>query len=159
MIKAKGSIHMASGSPIEQEEFEHALAKLKDGKYDYYIFDDNANRILPQLKYLNGVVLKTISDQLPTHPPIGALYRYFEKEYAPLHICNINGQRFTYKDLKTEPSTEVSDVIESIIHHAQSEYGIKIPTMEDMKQAEAKELYAGAYQEDWRDYFNTSQNQ
>lgn len=160
MIKLKGVITVAKGTPLTPE-LEDGIAKLKDGDYDFYFFDKKQNRVLPQLKYLNGVVLRAISEQSPTHPPIGALYRYYEQMFAPPHICNINGVRFTYKDLKAEPSDEVNDVIENIIRHAQINFGIQVPTIEDLKQAEAKELYAGAYAEDWKDYFsihtNTSQ--
>ena len=55
-----------------------AFEKLSDGDYTVLIFDDAKNRSLPQLKYLFGVVLKEISEKLPTHPPVDALYRYFE---------------------------------------------------------------------------------
>lgn len=155
MIKKKGTLQVADGTPL-MNELEKAIAGLKDGTYEFYIFDDKQNRVLPQLKYLNGVVLRTISEQLPTHPPIGALYRYFEKEFAPPHFCNINGSTICYRDLKSEPSTEMSDVIEAIIHHAQVVFGIHVPSLEEMKTAAAKELYADAYADAWKDYFNNN---
>ena len=51
-----------------KQEIELAIGNLKDGDYTILIMDDTKNKSLPQLKYLFGVVLKTISEQLPTHP-------------------------------------------------------------------------------------------
>lgn len=48
------------------QELQLAIENLKDGDYTVLIMDDTKNKALPQLKYLFGVVLKTISDQLPT---------------------------------------------------------------------------------------------
>lgn len=158
MIKKKGALEIAEGVPLTQE-LDAAVASLKNGTYTFYLIDEGKNRALPQLKYLNGVVLKTISDNLPTHPPIGALYRYFEKEYAPAHYCNINGERFVYRDLKSEPATEMIDVIEAIIHHAQTIFGIHIPTIEEMKTAESKDLYVDALAETWKDYLINKSHQ
>ena len=69
-----------------KQEIELAIGNLKDGDYTILIMDDTKNKSLPQLKYLFGVVLKTISEQLPTHPPVDALYRYFEEIYKL--VCN-----------------------------------------------------------------------
>ena len=74
-----------------KQEIELAIGNLKDGDYTILIMDDTKNKSLPQLKYLFGVVLKTISEQLPTHPPVDALYRYFEEIYAPIHVCDLPG--------------------------------------------------------------------
>lgn len=75
-----------------KQEIELAIGNLKDGDYTILIMDDTKNKSLPQLKYLFGVVLKTISEQLPTHPPVDALYRYFEEIYAPIHVCDLPGR-------------------------------------------------------------------
>lgn len=124
--------------------------RLKDGDYTVLIMDDNRNRSLPQLKYLFGVVLKTISDQLPEHPSVDALYRYFEEVYAPLHTCNLpRGEKFDYFDLKNEKASEVSKFIESIVHHATTEWGIQILPRDEINKPEAKELWAGAYTNQW----------
>lgn len=157
MIKKKGTLKIVEGNPFT-EELDAAISSLKDGEYNFFLLDNAQNRVLPQLKYLNGVVLKTISDQLPTHPPIGALYRYFEKEYAPPHYCNINGERFVYRDLKSEPATEMIDVIEAIIHHAQENFAIHVPTIEEMRAAESKDLYMDAFAETWKDYLANKQS-
>ena len=155
MIKQKGIIQIEDGCP-NIAELKQSIAKLKNGNYEFYILDDMQNRVLPHLKYLNGVVLKTISENLPDHPDVGALYRYYEQKFAPEHTCDLLGDKFTYKDLKTEPAVEVIDVINRIIHHALTELGIRVPTLEDMKKAEAKELYVGAYAEIWKDYFSVN---
>jgi hypothetical protein len=99
-----------------------------------------------------GGVLKSISDNLDDHPAIGALYRYFEKLYAPKHSCIINGKEFVYSDLKSEKTTEMNNSIEKIVHHASTRWGIKVPSMEDMKVPEEKEAYVGAYTDDWSNY-------
>lgn len=132
---------------------------LPDGNYNYLIFDNKRNRPLPQLKYLFGVVLKSISDALPGHPPVDALYRYFEEAFAPIHSCIICGEKFEYFDLKSETSTEVDDVIQRIIHHAKTQLGIEIPDKESMKMPEAKELYTDAYAEIWKSAATKSSKQ
>ena len=52
-----------------KQEIEIGYWKFERGDYTILIMDDTKNKSLPQLKYLFGVVLKTISEQLPTHPP------------------------------------------------------------------------------------------
>lgn len=131
-------------------ELDSVIQKLKNGDYTVLIFDDTKNRSLPQLKYLFGVLLKTISDQLPTHPPVDALYRYFEEIYAPIHVCDLpGGEKYEYFNLKNEKSVEMNKVIERIIHHARTEWGIEIAEKDAIKLPEAKELWAGAYTEQW----------
>ena len=149
MIKQNGSFDVHNNR-AEIEELLDFVDTLPDGKYDYIILDKYKNRALPQLKYLFGVVLKAISDGLPNHPQVDALYRWFEEVYAPIHVCNIEGQKFEYVDLKNETSVEMDNVIQKIIHHATSEWGIKIPDRDYMKTPEAKELYADAYLEMWK---------
>lgn len=151
MIVKKGSIEVHEDG-AHLEEMLRFVDGLPTGKYDYVLVDGSKNRSLPQLKYLFGVVLKTISREHPQHPPVNALYRYFEEIYAPLHTCDIDGEKFEYLDLKNEKSTEVDDVIQCIIHHAKKEWGIKVPTREELKTAEAKALYADAYMDCWKDY-------
>lgn len=124
--------------------------RLKDGDYIALIMDENKNRSLPQLKYLFGVVLKTISDQLPNHPPVDALYRYFEEVYAPIRTCDLPGcEKYEYFDIKNEKASEVNEFIESVVHHAATEWGVTILSRDEMKQPEARELWAGAYTEQW----------
>lgn len=127
-----------------------AFDKLKDGGYTVLIFDDTNNRSLPHLKYLFGVVLKEISDQLPTHPPVDALYRYFEEIYAPTHVCDLpNGEKYEYFSLKNEKAIEMNEVIERIIHHAKTEWNIDVTQKDETKIPGAKELWAGAYASQW----------
>lgn len=127
-----------------------AIDKLSDGDYTVLILDDTKNKSLPQLKYLFGVVLKRISEELPTHPPVDALYRYFEEIYAPIHTCDLpEGEKYEYFSLKNEKASEMNKVIESIIHHANTEWGIEIEPRDAIKLPEAKELWAGAYTEQW----------
>ena len=133
-----------------KQEIELAIGNLKDGDYTILIMDDTKNKSLPQLKYLFGVVLKTISEQLPTHPPVDALYRYFEEIYAPIHVCDLpGGEKYEYFNLKNEKASEMNEVIERIIHHVNTEWGIKVMLKDKTKMPEAKELWAGAYTEQW----------
>lgn len=149
MIKKEGSFEVHEERAGIQELIG-SVDDLPEGKYKFVIYDDKKNRSLPQLKYLFGVVLKTISDQLSSHPPVDALYRYFEEVYAPLHTCEIQGEKYEYLDLKNEKSTEMSNVIDDIIHHAAQEWGIAVPDRDSLRDAEATEAYIGAYTEMWR---------
>lgn len=149
MIKIKGVVEVQDNN-AGFKELVDLLDNLPNGEYEYLIYDKLKNRSLPQLKYLFGVVLKTISNGLPDHPPVDALYRYFEEVYAPIHTCKIQGEKYEYFDLKNEKSIEMDDVIERIIHHAATQWNITIPTKEEIREAEAKELYIDAYAEMWK---------
>ena len=149
MIKKRGVVEITDRHANTQE-MRDSLAKLPDGKYEFWIIGQGELPLLPQLKYLNGVVLRSISEQLPDHPTIGALYRYFEKLYAPVHACKIHGIPFTYRDLKTEKSVEMDDVIEKIIHHAASEWNIKVPGRNEVSASQDREPYLDAYNEMWK---------
>lgn len=151
MIKKKGPLLVDKGE-AQTEALEDAVFELKDGEYEFLIFDNRKNRALPQLKYLFGVVLMSISEGLPSHPPINALYKYFSDLYSELHVCDIQGENFRYTDLKTENATEVGNVIDKIIHHAATKWGIRVPTSDELKSADSKELYTDAYIEMWRNY-------
>lgn len=149
MIKSKGIINVQNDG-ADTQELLCSVKELRDGEYGYLIFDKERNKALPHLKYLFGIVLKTISDNLPDHPTVDALYRYFEEVYAPIHTCKIHGEKYEYFDLKNEKSIEVNDVIEKIIRHAETEWGITgILTRDELKAPEAKELYAEAYAAQW----------
>lgn len=148
MIKEKGIVNVQDGE-VEQSELQDSLFNLPDGEYGYLLFDKKKNKALPQLKYLFGVVLKEISDQLPDHPPVEALYRYFEEIYAPIRSCTINGEKYEYFDIKNEKNIEMNGFIEKIIHHATTEWGIQVISRDDLKSGEASEAYAGAYAEMW----------
>ena len=141
---------MVQGDYADMKEFKDSLDNLPDGEYGYLLFDKQKNRSLPQLKYLFGVVLKTISENLPDHPSIDALYRYFEEIYAPIHTCYINGEKYEYFDLKNEKSIEMDDVIEKIIHHATNQWNISILSKEEIKASEARDPYMDAYSEMWK---------
>lgn len=141
---------MVQDDYADMKEFKDSLDNLPDGEYGYLLFDKQKNRSLPQLKYLFGVVLKTISENLPDHPSIDALYRYFEEIYAPIHTCYINGEKYEYFDLKNEKSIEMDDVIEKIIHHATNQWNISILSKEEIKASEAREPYMDAYSEMWK---------
>ena len=155
MIKKRGafSVHKQGA---DLGEFLDSVENLSDGDYEFLIYDKFKNRSLPQLKYLFGVVLKTISDNLSDHPPVDALYRWFEQVYAPLHSCIIEGQTFEYVDLKNENSVEMDYVIQRIIRHAYQEWNIKIPERDMLKAPEARELYTDAYAEVWKCMLPTS---
>ena len=140
---------------LKNDSMLHGQARLivqdnKAAKQEIELAIGNLNKSLPQLKYLFGVVLKTISEQLPTHPPVDALYRYFEEIYAPIHVCDLpGGEKYEYFNLKNEKASEMNEVIERIIHHVNTEWGIKVMLKDKTKMPEAKELWAGAYTEQW----------
>lgn len=156
MIKKKGSIEIHNGE-ARLNELLDSVETLKDGKYSFIIFNEaKKNPALPQLKYLFGVVLSTISEKLPNHPPVEALYRYFESIYAPLHTCEIGGDVFEYVNLKNEKAVEVDNVIADIIHHATSQWGIQIVDSDVIRTPEAQEAYEDAYIEMWKKTLNTN---
>ena len=153
MIRNKGILNICDGY-AQTRELKDALNNLPDGEYGYLLFDKERNKVLPLLKYLFGIVLKTISDNLPDKPSADQLYRYFEDIYAPVRTCCINGQNFDYYDLKNESTKEVNDFIERVINHAKDEFGIStvIPKRDELKAPEAKEAYTDAYARTWENY-------
>lgn len=153
MIRSKGIIEVHEGY-ADTSELKEAVDILPDGEYGYLLFDKKKNRSLPQLKFLFGYVLKTLSEELEEHPDPEALYSYFEELYAPIHRCKIPGEvnEFEYFDLKNEPAAEMDYVINEIIRHAKTEWNIDLLTRERLKAAEAAELYAGAYADTWKNY-------
>lgn len=152
MIRGKGEISKIDGQ-LHSERLEEACEKLPDNsEFLFVICDKTRNRNLPILSYLFSVVLKYISDSLPDHPSTTALYRYFEDMFAPIHTSNINNEQFSYCDLKSERQTDVSDVVESIIGYARDNWGIEVPSKDELKDPKLKELYAQAYlniEADW----------
>lgn len=149
MLHSKARL-IVQDAEATQTDLQMAIRNLKDGDYTVLIMDDTKNRSLNNLKYLFGIVLKQISDELPGHPQVNALYRYFEEVYAPIHVCHLpNGEKFEYFDLKNEKASEVNKVIESIVHHAKTEWGIDIKPKSGINAPEAKELWAGAYTDQW----------
>lgn len=151
MIRAKGIIEVREGY-ADTDELLDSVDELPNGEYGYLLFDKKKNRSLPQLKFLFGYLLKTISEQLEGHPSSEALYRYFEELYAPIHSCNIPGEKevYEYFDLKNEPAAEMDIVIEKIIHHAMNEWNIDVMSRDLLKTVEAQEAYAGAYADTWK---------
>jgi hypothetical protein len=149
MIKSKGIVNVYKNNADKQELLQD-VESLGDGEYGYLIFDKQSNKALPHLKYLFGIILKGISDELPDHPPVDALYRYFEEIYAPVRTCNIRGEKYEYFDLKNEKSNEVNDVIEKIIHHAETEWNISgFLKRDELKASEARAPYLEAYASQW----------
>jgi hypothetical protein len=150
MMKKQGVIEVHNGNADTRELLDSVAHLPKEGTFLFYLYDDTRNRPLPQLKYLFGTVLKTISDQLPDHPSVESLYRYFEEVYAPIHTTYINGEKYEYFDLKNEKSIEMDDVIGMIIHHAAEQWGIKILSREELSSKEAQGNYADAQAEMWK---------
>ncbi len=153
MIRSKGIVEVHEGYADTSELLE-AVDILPEGEYGYLLFDKKKNRSLPQLKFLFGYLLKTLSEELEGHPDPEALYSYFEELYAPIHRCKIPGEEkeFEYFDLKNEPAAEMDYVINEIIHHAKNEWGIDLLSRKGLSASEASELYAGAYAETWKNY-------
>lgn len=50
---------------------------------------------------------------------------------------------------KMKKASEMNEVIERIIHHVNTEWGIKVMLKDKTKMPEAKKLWAGAYTEQW----------
>ena len=91
MIREKGIVEVHDGH-ADTDELLDSVDSLPDGEYGYLLFDKKKNRSLPQLKFLFGYLLKTLSEELEGHPEPEALYRYFEEIYAPIHRCKIPGE-------------------------------------------------------------------
>lgn len=141
------------------DEFKRACDKLPDNNdYLFVICDDKKNKNLPYLSYLFSVVLKYISDSLPSHPGTTALYKFFEDMFAPIHTSTINGQQFEYCELKSEKASDVNDVIERIVEYALKEWGIEVPRQEDLKDPAIRELHSQAYlnqEVDWSNFISS----
>lgn len=151
MIRAKGIVEVREGC-ADTDELLDSVDMLPNGEYGYLLFDKQKNRSLPQLKFLFGYLLKTLSEELEGNPEPEALYRYFEELYAPLRTCKIPGESgvYEYFDLKNEPAAEMDSVIERIIRHAKNEWEIDLLSRDLLKAAEAQEAYAGAYADTWK---------
>lgn len=149
MIKKRGSFSVHKEG-ADTRELIDSVDALREGDYEYLIYDKRKNRSLPQLKYLFGVVLKTISDSLADHPPVDALYRWFEQAYSPIHSCNIEGSVYEYTDLKNENSATVEAFIQKVIRHARDRWGIEITDQDALKTPECSQQYIEAYAEVWR---------
>lgn len=151
MIKIKGVVEVREHN-ADIQGIKDLMDKLPDGDYAVFALDNNKNRPLPHLKYLFGVVLKTISDNLPGNPPTDALYRYFEQKLAPKHTCHIQGETFSYSDLRNESSNEMNAVIEDIVHFAKLKWNIDIASKSDLMPPSAKGDYAEAYASVWKKF-------
>lgn len=155
MLHAHTRLIVQDGQAVN-EATSLAIRELKDGDYSVLILDDTKNKSLPQLKYLFGIVLKAVSEQLPTHPPVDALYRYFEEKFAPEHTCILpDGRRYHYLNLKDEKAKVLTEVTEKVIGFAKEKWDVKIDTDRDsLRLPEAKELWAGAYTDQWAAIIN-----
>lgn len=158
MIRGKGKLIKVAGHTVI-DEFTQACQKLPDGDdYLFVICDNTKNRNLPYLSYLFSVVLKYLSDALPDHPSVTALYKYFEDMFAPIHIVKINGKQYEYCELKSEKSSDVNGVIEKIVEYALQEWGIEVPRQEDLKDPALRELHSQAYlnqEADWSNFISS----
>ena len=138
---------------VELRRFKRRLLELDDGEYSIFICNKSKNKSLSQLKYLFGVVLRTIANELEgDRATVNDLYRFFERKYAPMKTVSINGEDLVVQDLKNCSSKEMGDVIEQIIRFADSELGITIGSREQLKDPEAQEAYVDAYNNQWEGY-------
>lgn len=138
---------------VELRRFKRRLLELDDGKYSIFICNKSKNKSLSQLKYLFGVVLRTIANELEgDRATVNDLYRFFERKYAPMKTVSLNGEDLVVQDLKNCSSKEMGDVIEQIIRFADSELGITIGSREQLKDPEAQEAYVDAYNNQWEGY-------
>ena len=137
----------------ELRRFKRRLLELDDGEYSIFICNKSKNKSLSQLKYLFGVVLRTIANELEgDRATVNDLYRFFERKYAPMKTVSLNGEDLVVQDLKNCSSKEMGDVIEQIIRFADSELGITIGSREQLKEPEAQEAYVDAYNNQWEGY-------
>ena len=138
---------------VELRRFKRRLLELDDGEYSIFICNKSKNKSLSQLKYLFGVVLRTIANELEgDRATVNDLYRFFERKYAPMKTVSLNGEDLVVQDLKNCSSKEMGDVIEQIIRFADSELGITIGSREKLKDPEAQEAYVDAYNNQWEGY-------
>ena len=138
---------------VELRRFKRRLLELDDGEYSVFICNKAKNKSLSQLKYLFGVVLRTIANELEgDRSTVNDLYRFFERKYAPMKTVSLNGEDLVVQDLKNCSSKEMGDVIEQIIRFADSELGITIGSREQLKDPEAQEAYVDAYNNQWEGY-------
>lgn len=147
MIKGQGAIKKVDGT-LYQDELLSALHKLPNNRdYEFLIVDKEKNRTLPASTYLFSVVLPQISEQLPDHPPKEALYRYFEDIFAPLYSVTINGEEYEYSDLKREKIMIINEVCEKIVDYAEKKWGIKVMSLDDLRDSKNSQLYSVAYKQ------------
>ena len=138
---------------VELRRFKRRLLELDDGEYSIFICNKSKNKSLSQLKYLFGVVLRTIANELEgDRATVNDLYRFFERKYAAMKTVCLNGEDLVVQDLKNCSSKEMGDVIEQIIRFADSELGITIGSREQLKDPEAQEAYVDAYNNQWEGY-------
>ena len=138
---------------VELRRFKRRLLELDDGEYSIFICNKSKNKSLSQLKYLFGVVLRTIANELEgDRATVNDLYRFFERKYAPMKTVSLNGEDLVVQDLKNCSSKEMGDVIEQIIRFADSELGITIGSREQLKELEVQEAYVDAYNNQWEGY-------
>lgn len=151
-ILIKDIIQIQEGD-VELRRFKRRLLELDDGEYSIFICNKSKNKSLSQLKYLFGVVLRTIANELEgDRATVNDLYRFFERKYAPMKTVSLNGEDLVVQDLKNCSSKEMGDVIEQIIRFADSELGITIGSREQLKEPEAQEAYVDAYNNQWEGY-------
>lgn len=151
-IRSKGIVTINDGDVDHLMNLKRVCTTFQTENMDSSYSIRKRNKTLPQLKYLNGVVLKRISEELPGHPDVSALYRYFEELYAPILKDEIDGETYEYFDLKSAKSSEMNEVIEKIIHHAKTKWNIEIITRDELKLPSASEPYVDAYANQWKDY-------
>ena len=158
MIKGKGKLRKIGGV-LQILELEKDLDKLPDNQnYNYVIYDQRDNRLLPHWTYLFSVVLAQISQQLPDNPSTAALYKYFEEKFAPLHTCLINGEKYEYPNLKGEKTIDVSSFIESITEYVHQHWNITIIAEESLKDGDCRDFYVKAYtsqEVDWNKFISS----
>ena len=151
-ILIKDIIQVENGD-VEVRRIKRRISDLEDGEYSIFICNKQKNKSLSQLKYLFGVVLRTIANELEgDRATVNDLYRFFERKYAPMKTVSLNGEDLVVQDLKNCSSKEMGDVIEQIIRFADSELGITIGSREQLKDPEAQEAYVDAYNNQWEGY-------
>ena len=151
-ILIKDIIQVENGD-VEVRRIKRRISDLEDGEYSIFICNKQKNKSLSKLKYLFGVVLRTIANELEgDRATVNDLYRFFERKYAPMKTVSLNGEDLVVQDLKNCSSKEMGDVIEKIIQFADKELDITIGSREQLKDPEAQEAYVDAYNNQWEGY-------
>lgn len=81
--------------------------------------------------------------------------------FAPVHKLEIQNRPFVYRELKSEKSTDVNNVIEKVVEYALKEWGIEVPTQDDMRDPVHRELWSQAYlnqEVEWGNFISSRQN-
>lgn len=150
MAILKKGIILKDGQP-DLGELRSSIRGLPDGEYAFYICDKKKNKSLSAMKYLWGVVLKTIANESGDFDT-NTWYLFFQKKFVPKKVVVVEGEEVLIQEAKKLTAKEFSFFIEQIISYSNDFLNTKIVPRDELSQPEAQDLYVGAYDEMWEDY-------